>query len=146
MKWIKKQHTQTTVVNPDLVKVRPKPALAVMEPEVVKKKRRAEKVLVLPQEEIKTKRHGLHDDGIPAGTLCYLRKRAKERYGFEFCTVLRTHVSKHGNQAWADVLTPDGNIQTLDVMWLRNTTVENGNVVDEEGDSDGDGAQQQTTN
>lgn len=135
MKWIKKQRTQTTVVDPDLVKTKPKPTLAVMEPEVVKKKRRAKKVLVLPKEEIKTKRHGLHDDGIPAGTLCYLRKRAKERYGFEFCTVLRTHVSRHGKVAWADVLTPDGNIQTLDVMWLRNTTVENGNLEE-------DGAQQ----
>lgn len=132
MKWIKKQNNQTTIVNPDLIKVRPKPSLAVMEPEVVAKKKRAKKKLLVPKELIKTKSHGLHDDGIPAGTLCYLRKHARERYGFEFCTVLKTHVSKHGTVAWADVLTPDGNIQTLDVMWLRNTEVQNGNVDEEE--------------
>ena len=131
MKWIKKQSHQTTIVEPDLIKVRPKPTLAVMDPEVVKKKKRAKKVLVLPQEEIKTKKHGIHEDSIPAGTLCYLRKRAREYLGFEFCTVLKVHVSTRGTQAWADVLTPDGNIRTLDIMWLRNTEVENGNVDEE---------------
>lgn len=132
MKWIKKQSNQTTIVNPDLIKVKPKPTLAVMEPEVVAKKKRAKKKLLVPKELIKTKSHGLHEDGIPAGTLCYLRKRARERYGFEFCTVLKTHVSKQGHMAWADVLTPDGNIQIIDVMWLRNTNVENGNIDEED--------------
>lgn len=132
MKWIKKQNNQTTIVNPDLVKVKPKPTLAVMEPETVVKKKHSPKRMVVAPELVKTKTHGIHEDSIPAGTLCYLRKRARDRYGFEFCTVLRTHVSRLGKMAWADVLTPDGNLVTLDLMWLRNTTVENGNLEENE--------------
>lgn len=120
------------ILNPDLVKVKPKPKMEVMAPDVVKKKKRAKKRLVVPKSEIKTKKHGLHEDGIPTGTLCYLRKRAKVMFGFDFCTVLKTHVSSYGKMAWADVLTPEGNIQTIDVMWLRNTTVENGNLEEDE--------------
>jgi len=120
------------IVNPELVKVKPKPTLAVMEPEVVVKKKRAKKRLVVPQNEIKTKKHGIHEDSIPPGTLCYLRKRAKEMFGFDYCTVLKTHVSRRTTMAWVDVLTPDGNIKTIDIMWLRNTNVENGNLEEKE--------------
>jgi hypothetical protein len=123
MKWIKKQRTQTTVVDPDLVKVKPKPTLAVVEPGVVAKKK-----ILVPKELIKAKSHGLHDDGIPAGTLCYLRKAAQRIYGFAFCTVLKTHVDAQARHVWADVLIPDGTVRVIDVMWLRNTTVENGNL------------------
>jgi hypothetical protein len=123
MKWIKKQRTQTTVVDPDLVKVKPKPTLAVVEPGVVAKKK-----ILVPKELIKAKSHGLHDDGIPAGTLCYLRKAAQRTYGFAFCTVLKTHVDAQARHVWADVLIPDGTVRVIDVMWLRNTTVENGNL------------------
>ena len=123
MKWIKKQRTQTTVVDPDLVKVKPKPTLAVVEPGVVAKKK-----ILVPKELIKAKSHGLHDDCIPAGTLCYIRKAAQRIYGFAFCTVLKTHVDAQARRVWADVLTPDGTVRVIDAMWLRNTTVENGNL------------------
>jgi hypothetical protein len=128
MKWIKKQRTQTTVVDPDAVRVKPKPTLAVMEPGVVAKKRRAKKKILVPKELMKAKSHGLHDDCIPAGTLCYLRKAAQRTHGFAFCTVLKTHVDAQARRVWADVLTPDGTVRVIDAMWLRNTTVENGNL------------------
>lgn len=129
MRWLSKPGSkELNVREPDLVKTKEKPKMEVLDPTSVVKKKKSKKQFILPKDQVRTKKHGLHDDGIPAGTLCYLRKRAKEMYGFEFCTVLRTHVSRHGNMAWADVLTPDGNVQTLDVMWLRNTDVQNGNV------------------
>lgn len=132
MKWLKERNHQAQIVNPDLVKVKPKPTLAVMEPDAVVKKKRAKKRLLIPKDEIKTKKHGIHEGSIPTGALCYLRNRAKEMFGFDYCTVLKTHVSRSSTMAWADVLTPEGNIVTIDLMWLRNTHVENGNI--DEGD------------
>jgi transglutaminase/protease-like cytokinesis protein 3 len=42
--------------------------------------------------------------------------------------VLKTHVDAQARHVWADVLIPDGTVRVIDVMWLRNTTVENGNL------------------
>lgn len=119
------------IINPDLVKKKPKPTLDVMAPDLVKKKQKAKKVFLIPREEIKTKKRGIHEDSIPPGTLCYLRKRVKEYYGFEYCTVLNTTVGASGKCAYAEVLTPDGQIKLIDIMYLRNTDVENGNIDEE---------------
>jgi len=119
------------IVNPDLVKVKPKPTLAVLDPEVVVKKKRAQKKILMPPDQMGRKKVGLQEDGIPPGTLCYLRKRARELYGFDYCTVLKTTVSLHGKVVWVEVLTPDGKVTSLDVMWLRNVDVQNGNVDEE---------------
>lgn len=120
------------ILEPDLVKKKPKPKRNVLAPEVVVKKKKAKKTLLMPQELMKRKKEGIHEDSIPPGTLCYLRKRAKEMFGFDYCTVLETRVSQFTTMAWADVLTPDGNIKTIDIMWLRNVDVQNGNIDEDE--------------
>lgn len=130
MRWVSKPQQSKMQVNEDLVKTKPKPVLDVRLKEAVQRKKRARKQIVAAG--VKTKSHGLHEDAIPAGTLCYLRKRAKEHYGIDFCTVLKVHVSSLGKSAMAEVLTPDGNIIILDSMWLRNTDVQNGNLDEDE--------------
>lgn len=81
------------------------------------------------------KRSTFHQDAIPAGTLCYLRKHAREYYGFDFCTVLKQRVGL-GGWAEAEVLTPAGNIVILSAMMLRPMDVQNGNTDESKEPSD----------
>ena len=131
MRWIQKNENVRKVVDESLVQKKPKAKMDILTPEQVVKKKKAKKVFVLPREEIKTKKRGIHEDSIPPGTLCYLRKRGKEYYGFEYCTVLNTIVGPGGKRAYAEVLTPDGQVKQIDIMYLRNMDVQNGNVDEE---------------
>jgi len=134
MRWIKKPDAPKVAVDENLVKVKPKYDLP---DEVLKRRKEARKKKkllkkVVAASGLKGKYSTLQEDAIPTGTLCYLRKQARVRYGFEYCTVLKVHVSKTGKYAQAEVLSPDGNIVLLDSMWLRNTDVQNGNLDEEE--------------
>ena len=120
------------IVNPDLVKTKPKPTREVLAPDVVKKKQKAKKVFVVPREEVKVRKQGIHEDSIPPGTLCYLRKKARQWFGFDYCTVLGTTVGSSGKYAYADVITPEGKTKQIDLMWLRNVDVQNGNLEEDE--------------
>lgn len=134
MRWIKKPDAPKVVVDESLVKVK---ARLDVPADLLARRKEARKSKKLLKKHVaamglKTEVRGLQESAIPSGTLCYLRKRARERYGFEYCTVLKVHVDSTRTRAMAEVLSPDGNIVLLDSMWLRNTDVQNGNLDDEE--------------
>ena len=117
MKWMQEQKKPALkVVNESLVQKRAKP-----KSEGIKANRLANQ-----------QRHRFQEDAIPPGTLCRLRKGAQEEFGFEYCTLIKSHVvGRHGQRPMADVLTPDGLMVTIDALWLRNDHVQNGNLEDE---------------